>query len=348
MGFRARKSIRIAKGVNLNVSKSGLGLSVGTKGARYSVHSSGRRTTSVGIPGTGVGYTSTKGGGRRPARSSAQAGRGSGVRPWPPPQSAPTGIAGTVAARRPGLFASKGEKAFHKAVTSDSIDAIRQVAETFPEYRLVADTLAGLKLAALDNPIAAKPLLERVFRSGQEPSAQPFMREYLPAMGLVVGVAPGVTAELALSRDAIGLLLAEVDQTSGDLDGAIAIVEQVQPSAHAAVSLAELYIEAGRPQDVIDLTEGVSNEDDATALLTVFRGVAFRELDHLEAAKVAFKEALKSKKREPVIRHRALFERARTYKAEGKRSQARKDLERIMAEDSDYEGLQQALAELTA
>ncbi len=55
---------------------------------------------------------------------------------------------------------------------------------------------------------------------------------------------------------------------------------------------------------------------------------------------------LKTKKRDPVVRHRALLERARTYVSEGKKAQARKDLERIMAEDSDYEGLKEAMDDL--
>jgi hypothetical protein len=42
------------------------------------------------------------------------------------------------------------------------------------------------------------------------------------------------------------------------------------------------------------------------------------------------------------------MERGRTYEAEGKRAMARKDLERIMAEDSTYEGLAEALANLNA
>jgi hypothetical protein len=54
MGFRMRKSIKVAPGVRVNVSKRGVGASVGGKGGRYSVHSSGRRTVSAGsgvIPG---------------------------------------------------------------------------------------------------------------------------------------------------------------------------------------------------------------------------------------------------------------------------------------------------------
>ena len=65
MGFRMRKSFKVVPGVRLNVSKTGLGASVGGKGGRYSVHSSGRQTVSAGsgvIPG--VYYQQSVGGGR--------------------------------------------------------------------------------------------------------------------------------------------------------------------------------------------------------------------------------------------------------------------------------------------
>ncbi|MFZ4518151.1 MAG: hypothetical protein ACOYOP_07175, partial [Microthrixaceae bacterium] len=53
-----------------------------------------------------------------------------------------------------------------------------------------------------------------------------------------------------------------------------------------------------------------------------------------------------SRKRDPEVRHRGLVERSRCYALEGKRSLARKDLERILAEDADHPGLQEALAAL--
>lgn len=59
MGLRFRKSIKICKGVRLNVSKSGLGISFGVRGARFSISPTGRKTTSIGIPGTGIFYTSS-------------------------------------------------------------------------------------------------------------------------------------------------------------------------------------------------------------------------------------------------------------------------------------------------
>lgn len=59
MATRFRKSIKVAPGVRLNVSKKSVGLSAGTKGAHISVNSSGRVTKSVGIPGTGVSHVSS-------------------------------------------------------------------------------------------------------------------------------------------------------------------------------------------------------------------------------------------------------------------------------------------------
>jgi tetratricopeptide (TPR) repeat protein len=81
-------------------------------------------------------------------------------------------------------------------------------------------------------------------------------------------------------------------------------------------------------------------------LLLVFRGQAFREQGFHDAAHEALKEALRSRSRAPEIRHHALAERAHNYLAQGKKAQARKDLERILAEDSSYEGVRERLAAL--
>ena len=56
MGFRFRRSVKLAPGVRLNFSKSGVSTSVGTRGAHVTLgHGQVRET--VGIPGTGLSYT---------------------------------------------------------------------------------------------------------------------------------------------------------------------------------------------------------------------------------------------------------------------------------------------------
>lgn len=59
MGFRYRKSIKLGKGVRLNINKGSVSMSVGGKGARVTVNSKGRKTTTVGLPGTGISYQTT-------------------------------------------------------------------------------------------------------------------------------------------------------------------------------------------------------------------------------------------------------------------------------------------------
>ena len=56
MGLTFRKSISLCKGVKLNLGTKSASLSVGRKGIHQSISTTGRTTTSLSIPGTGVGY----------------------------------------------------------------------------------------------------------------------------------------------------------------------------------------------------------------------------------------------------------------------------------------------------
>ena len=86
MGFRFRKSVKIAPGVRLNIGKKSVGISAGVKDARVSVNSSGRKTTTVGLPGTGLSYSKTeKIGGRKTTTRSASSNNAQPIRPDLPP-----------------------------------------------------------------------------------------------------------------------------------------------------------------------------------------------------------------------------------------------------------------------
>ena len=333
MGFRMRKSFKVAPGVRLNVSKRGVGGSVGVGPARYSAHSSGRRTVSArsGIPGITYQKTATSKKGAGSKKVAGSKGR----------YEAPTAGAN---APKPGLLASKGEKSLYKAIKAQDPAAIRAVGAEHADYRLLAYSLAGLMIMT-DDPPSGEALLEEAFASGKDPAQERFAVKYLQTR-LEITLAPGISATLPVDRDAVGLALAELKQERGDHAGAIDVVEQLEPSTYAAVSLADLYAAAGRYDDIIELTEGLRNEDDASALLLAYRGLAFRNKGLLDAAHETLKEALKSKSRDPAIRHLALLERADNYLAQNKKAMARKDLERVLAEDSTVAGVAERLAAL--
>ena len=57
MGFNFRKSFSIGKFLRINVSKSGIGWSIGRKGVRYTHSATGNKRTTLSLPGTGLSYT---------------------------------------------------------------------------------------------------------------------------------------------------------------------------------------------------------------------------------------------------------------------------------------------------
>lgn len=77
MGFRLFRRIRVTPGIRINLSKGGLSLSGGVRGARVTVGRRGVRGT-AGVPGTGVSYTETSGGGGSTATPQEQDGGGFG------------------------------------------------------------------------------------------------------------------------------------------------------------------------------------------------------------------------------------------------------------------------------
>jgi tetratricopeptide (TPR) repeat protein len=258
----------------------------------------------------------------------------------PVPPSRPVPAAPT----KPGLFAPKGAKQLFKAVRAQDVQAIRRVGEEHSDFRLPAYSMASIMLATSE-AAEAKRLADEAFAIGRDPAEDPFVSKYLHTK-VTLKIAPGVVAEIPLNRDALGLLLAELRQDGGDVEGAIDVVEQLEPTSYSAVSLAELYGALDRWDDVIELTEGLANEDDLTELLCVYRGVAMRERGYLDASLEAFKEALRFRSRAEDIRKLALSERATTYEAHGKKGMARKDLERVLAMDSHFEGVRDRLQAL--
>jgi len=64
LGLRFYRRLPLLPGVRLNVSTRGASMSFGHRGAWYTVGANGRRTATLGWPGTGLRYTTTSGGGR--------------------------------------------------------------------------------------------------------------------------------------------------------------------------------------------------------------------------------------------------------------------------------------------
>jgi tetratricopeptide (TPR) repeat protein len=333
LALRARKSIRIAKGINLNLSKSGVGISAGPRGLRYSVHSSGRRTASAGLPGTGVGY-----------QKSWTAGSG----------RSPSGHAGTLApAPKPGLFAPAYEKAFHKAVQTyaggdlhGAIALFRSSSEKDSADRAVSDDLlAGLLSVQAGDEAAAIPFLEKVVGSDRE-LPDGLMTKYVAEAFISVVVTDNVSVAVPFGSLAAALVLAQCYRRGGRSEEAIGLLQQlhaVDADAVITLHLCSMLLAAHSYDEVVELAAGTTNTNDVTAELCVLLARALAAKGLNEAALAACKEALRSTKRDSGTLTDARYVRAITYERLGKRAQARKDLELIYASDPGYRDVRQRL-----
>lgn len=348
MGFRMRKSINIAPGVRLNVSRSGVGYSAGGKGVRVTKHANGRVSRTLSIPGTGLSHHTTISPGRSPATSG-------GHRQKPSATAAAVTRPPSLTAT-PGLLAPAWEKDLFAVLSSTRPEDYGAVARKHGRTAAHARTLSAALEGLLHfdrghgDPNAdarARSLLGWAVAQDATDPMMRFVGKYLVDRTWPVEIVPGVTAQLRLQDDVLLLAAAELHQAAGDLDAAIWTVEQAHPSAHAALSLVELYSAAGRHRDVIDMTNGVTNSDDATSLLLALRGRAFAQLGFNDAAREGFAAALRVRSRSAPVRHRALLERAQVDLAQNRKAAARKNFERILAEDPTYPGLADMLASLS-
>lgn len=338
MGFRMRKSFTVMPGVRMTFSPHGVSTSFGVTGARVTYSSRGRVTRTLGVPGTGMSYVTTHSTHRAPA----------GVAPHHVVPAPVAAASGPAASAHPGVFAPAWQKALFKALPQATYDSLHEVAVEHPEAAHVCMLLSAFLVSGPDALAKARPLLENLMTSGWDPDADEFVQKYLAAETRTVQLAPGLAATLHLCRPLIELALAEVRKAEGDLEGAISLVESMEPTTASAICLADLYTAAQRWQDVVDLTNGDETADDFSVYLLAQRGVAFRELGYHDAARESFRAALARRSAPPVLRHHALIERALTDEAEHKWSMARRDLEHVLAEDPDYPGLKDLLDELPA
>ena len=59
MGTRFRRSFKVAPGVRVNLNKKSASISFGPKGLKHTVSTTGKSHTTVGVPGTGLSYTTS-------------------------------------------------------------------------------------------------------------------------------------------------------------------------------------------------------------------------------------------------------------------------------------------------
>jgi len=354
MGFRFFRRMKIAPGVTLNFSKSGPSVSLGPRGAKVTLAGKQGPRATVGVPGTGVYYTTTLGRRAKTARRRRPAGAPPDEPgPLPPPPPAP----------RPEERLTMGF--FKRLVTPADeerfVDGLRElvsgnVGEAYVHLQHathLADgsLLAGIVALRLDDVTSAASYLK--LASIDPGSLGHYFRKYGVLPDLRVPITPEISAAVRPTLRDVLMVLVEAYQEMGQIDEAMScltrLLELDPGDLLMKLSLCEVLYETSRGdaaacQEILKQTENVGSYSDVHAALQLYRARALRSLDLNEAALDLLNEAARSSRsRSREIRLALQYERATLLEQAGREREARLQFEKILAAEPDYEDVAQRL-----
>lgn len=332
--MRYQKRIKIGPGLRLNLSKSGVSLTVGPRGAHYTIGQNGRRTKSLGIPGSGISWVS------RSKQSSNDDHRKVGAK--------------LIKEEKPGFFAGRYERQFYKAVALLHKDQPEQALAAFQAARsldragenIAEEWMVGVLAFQLGDMQEAIDALETVVAS---PVSLPdaMIDKYLADDTVAIPITRNnevITRPHSLSA---ALLLAECYQRIEEIDPAIHLLTELWSATGEAaltLSLCELHAEAANWDKVLDLAAGIKASDDLTLGIRIFQARAAVAKGFHDSAIEVLKESLRSKKLDQDLIMEGLYLRGTLYAAGGKNKLAVRDFSQVHATNPRYFDIEEKLA----
>ena len=342
MGFRFFRRVRIAPGVNLNLTKKGVSVSAGPRGGKVTVGSSGSRTT-VGIPGTGMYYTS---------RSSSRGG-GAGTR------------AKDDEHRQQRVADKLHLGYFKRLLTPDDeeafVDGCRELYKgeweraltVLPRAVQYADGafLAGIAAMKLERFEDACRYLEKAVQLSADLNA--LFGKYGLNIELNLPITDEVVAYVRPDRRGTLLSLAEAYQRIERFEQATRCLYELQrddtDDVAVRLSLAEILMQqypsdGAVRREVVRLSKDIQNLSPVHASLLLYKARALRGLGMNDAARATVTQALKREADHSDELKKALrYERALVYEELGWKKRCRSTLEQLYATDPDYEDVAERL-----
>jgi tetratricopeptide (TPR) repeat protein len=337
MAFRFWRRVRLAPGVTLNLSKSNASLSFGPRGAKYTISPRGNRAT-AGLPGTGLFYT---------VHDRKRAGRG-GPAPLP---SVP---------QRDRLKLGFFQRLMTPAEEKRFIDGIRALNDGDQDGALAALEDAG------DLPDAAWMAGMIRLRREEFDRARAHFEHALARLGDLGGLFAkyeiAAQASLPITSDIFAhvfprergtrLALVEIAQLEGCHPDAMGHIERLMEidatDPVVLLSFAELALDT--PDDralmdrVVRATVDVENETPVDTAILLYRGRALAALGMPDAAIDVFTLANRRRKDRPEgLLLQIRYDRAVLYEQVGRAAQARREFERLYAEDHELEDVRARL-----
>lgn len=354
MGIRFYRGIRLGKLARLNISKSGVGLSLGVRGLRVTTGPGGTFFT-LGLPGTGLSYRK-------------KVGKAGGIA-WPdvsgifrrkekPAQKSPKLVTAAEAQTLPQIperEMTPAEKRFVEGVTHYRAGRIKEALDVFlslSREEAGAAVLAAAILAGTEgNAPTATRLLERVLQADDEGEfPTPLMQKYLNGVEIKIEVTPSVTVSAPVDMISVSLLLVELYQDQENFDEAVGLLEELDDLLEEkmpviTLSLCELYAIAHLWDGIIERARYVQESvDDVTLEIMLFYGRALQEKGLHDAAISVFTKTLRrTKERSPALLREAKYWRAWSYERTGNKRRAGQEYQKLFAEAPDFRDVAEKL-----
>jgi hypothetical protein len=254
------------------------------------------------------------------------------------------GRAGHTQAELPGIGDRErfraGLVAYLQENWSDAVQAF-ELASANDTRNLSDDYFLGASYVRLQRFADAARSLEKVIGSQQD-LPDDLMRKYVPgSLVMQLAITDRVTASVGFNSIGATLILIELYQQLGRRSEAIGLVQRLRQIAPqdpvVRLSLADLLYDDNDFQGLIEVTDGVENNDDVTLAMLHLKAKALANQGLLAPAAEVLTTCLRrTAGRDPELLKEIRYDRAEAYELLGDTRKAKADWAKLVADDPLY------------
>ena len=122
-------------------------------------------------------------------------------------------------------------------------------------------------------------------------------KKYFDQFRATIPIARGITFSTDYNHSYLSYAYSEILQALGQPQKALEVIQKVPDSEYKNIAILDLRLALKDYETVIDETNDLENIDDESAILLIFRGIAYRELKEFDLAIETFKQAMSKRSR---------------------------------------------------
>lgn len=331
MSLRFRRSFKLIPGVKINLNKSSISMSLGPRGAHYTVGTTGRSSISAGIPGTGL-YTFKylTNGYKSYGKSRSKVLEKQMVTP------------------SPSVFSSSYEKDFYKFFIYcfsgvPDVNIVKSEAKiliTKHENLSFAVDLILFLFLLREITLSDLPLLlgQKIFPQRDIYFSDPLVEKYFKFIELPIPICSFASVEMIYNSNAFEFMYVELLQAYKLNSEAKLILENVNGDIIKNLSMVDVELSLGDYKGIIESSKSFTTPyDEVTASIITLKGVAYRELGQNQLALECFRRVLSKRSLDKVFLSKVRYEKALTLLASGKERSAMAEFAKVVVDDPDNE-----------